>query len=194
MFVVAAGCSRISKIEEAIETGNCRLHQRPCSPCGVAKVTAHFVDMSENLPQAQDGLGPMPGRRFTMQPLSRSLGFAALSALALTVTGSPGYADDLAENLGPVGPNEPILTTVGSKRVIAFYVPGNGHCGINVVVWDRSDASGDSAARVRVSLNPRQTVQIDSATNKSINLQCGEYAETLALVDTSKLVAVGAAQ
>jgi hypothetical protein len=128
-----------------------------------------------------------------MQPLSRSLGFAALSALALTVTGSPGYAEDLAENLGPVGPNEPILTTVGSKRVIAFYVPGNGNCGINVVVWDRNDASGDSAARVRVSLNPRQTVQIDSAANKSINLQCGEYAETLALVD-NKLVAVGAAQ
>ena len=118
-----------------------------------------------------------------MQPLSRSLGFAALSALALTVSGSPGYADDFAENLGPVGPNEPILTTVGSKRVIAFYVPGNGHCGINVVVWDRSDASGNSAARVRVSLNPRQTVHIDSAANKSINLQCGEYAETLALVE-----------
>lgn len=128
-----------------------------------------------------------------MRSFSRNLGFAALSALALTVTGSPVYADDLAENLGPVGPNEPILTTVGSKRVIAFYVPGNGHCGINVVVWDRSDASGDSAARVRISLNPRQTVHIDSAENKSINLQCGEYADTLALVDTSKLVAAGTA-
>ena len=126
--------------------------------------------------------------------LSRILGFAALGALALTVTGSPGYADDLAQNLGPVGPNEPILTTVGSKRVIAFYVPGNGQCGINVVVWDRSDAGGDSAARVRVSLNPRQTVHIDSAENKSINLQCGESAETLALVDTGKMIAAGAAE
>ena len=128
-----------------------------------------------------------------MQSLSRSLGFAALSALALTVGGSPGNAEELAQNLGPVGPNEPILTTVGSKRVIAFYVPGNGHCGINVVVWDRTDASGDSAARVRVSLNPRQTVHIDSAENKSINLQCGESAETLALVDASKFVAAGTA-
>ena len=129
-----------------------------------------------------------------MQPLSRSLGFAAIGALALTVASSPGYADELAQNLGPVGPNEPILTTVGSKRVIAFYLPGNGHCGINVVVWDRNDASGDSAARVRVNLSPRQTVHIDSAENKSINLQCGESAETLALVDTSKMIAAGAAQ
>jgi hypothetical protein len=129
-----------------------------------------------------------------MQPFSRIVGFAALGALALTVTGNPGYADDLAQNLGPVGPNEPILTTVGSKRVIAFYVPGNGQCSINVVVWDRSDAGGDSAARVRVSLNPRQTVHIDSAENKSINLQCGESAETLALVDTGKMIAAGAAE
>ena len=129
-----------------------------------------------------------------MQPLSRSLGFAAVGALALTVASSPGYADELAQNLGPVGPNEPILTTVGSKRVIAFYVPGDGHCGINVVVWDLADINGDSAARVRVSLNPRQMVHIDSAENKSINLQCGESAETLALVDTGKMIAAGAAQ
>ena len=129
-----------------------------------------------------------------MQSLSRNLGFAAIGALALTVASSSGSADELAQNLGPVGPNEPILTTVGSKRVIAFYLPGNGHCGINVVVWDRNDASGDSAARVRVNLSPRQTVHIDSAENKSINLQCGESAETLALVDTGKMIAAGAAQ
>ena len=131
-----------------------------------------------------------------MYPLSRLCfaGFAAASALAVSLASLPAHSDELAQNLGPVGPNEPILTTVGSKRVIAFYVPGNGHCGINVVVWDRADASGDSAARVRVSLNPRQTVHIDSSENKSINLQCGEYAETLALVDTNKVVAAGTAQ
>ena len=75
-----------------------------------------------------------------MYTLSRRfLGFAAAGALALSVAGIPARADDLAQNLGPVGPNEPILTTVGSKRVIAFYEPGGGHCTINVVVWDRSD-------------------------------------------------------
>ena len=125
---------------------------------------------------------------------SRFMAFAAAGALALSLASLPAHSDELAQNLGPVGPNEPILTTVGSKRVIAFYVPGNGQCGINVVVWDRSDAGGDSAARVRVSLNPRQTVHIDSAENKSINLQCGESAKTLALVDTGKMIAAGAAE
>ena len=130
-----------------------------------------------------------------MYPLTRNgfLGFAAAGALALTVAGIPARADELAQNLGPVGPNEPILTTVGNKRVIAFYVPGGGQCTINVVVWDRTDASGDSAARVRLSLNPRQMVHIDSAENKSLNLQCGESADTLAVVDNGKFIA-GAAQ
>ena len=129
-----------------------------------------------------------------MYPLTLFLRFAAAGAVALCLANIPARADEFAQNLGPVGPNEPILTTVGSKRVIAFYVPGGGHCSINVVVWDRTDASGDSAARVRVSLNPSQMVHIDSAENKSINLQCGDHAETLALVETSKFVAAGIAQ
>ena len=122
------------------------------------------------------------------------LKFAAAVVVVLCTLGTPARGDELAQNLGPVGPHEPILTSVGSKRVIAFYEPGGGHCSINVVVWDRADESGDSAARVRVSLNPRQTVHIDSAESKSINLQCGDYAETLALVDTSKFVAAGASE
>jgi hypothetical protein len=132
-----------------------------------------------------------------MLPLTRKefLSFVAAGAfVALTAAGLPARAEDFARNLGPVGPHEPILTTVGNKRVIAFYEPGNGHCAINVVVWDNTDADGNSAARVRVSLNPRQMVHIDGAENKSINLQCGESAENLALVDTSKMIAAGAAE
>ena len=56
-----------------------------------------------------------------MYPLTQFLRFAAAGALALSVASIPARADELAQNLGPVGPNEPILTTVGSKRVIAFY-------------------------------------------------------------------------
>ena len=122
------------------------------------------------------------------------LGFAAAGALALTVASVPAIADELSLNLGAVGPNEPILKTVGSKRVIAFYEADGGHCGMNIVVWDRADASGGSAARVRVTLDPRQMVHIDSADNKSLNLQCGDTADTLKIVEPNKLVTAGAAQ
>ena len=129
-----------------------------------------------------------------MYTLTQSLSFAAAGALALSLASIPTRADEMAQNLGPVGVHEPILTTVGGKRVIAFYEPGGGNCDLHVIVWNQNDASGDSVARVRVSLNPRQMVHIDSAENKSINLQCGDNAETLALADTSKFVAAGVAQ
>ena len=129
---------------------------------------------------------------FAFSKLSR---FAAVGTLVVLGGYSlPTRADELAQNLGPVGPNEPILTTVGSKRVIAFYEADGGHCGMNIVVWDRADASGGSAARVRVTLDPRQMVHIDSADNKSLNLQCGDTADTLKIVEPNKLVTAGAAQ
>jgi hypothetical protein len=92
-------------------------------------------------------------------------------------------------------PTSPFSRRLAAKRVIAFYEPDGGHCGLNVVVWNLTDESGDSAARIRVNLNARQMVNIDSADNKSLNLQCGDHAETLEIVDpSSTMIAAGAAQ
>ena len=120
----------------------------------------------------------------------------AAAAGVLVISGTPTMADELAQNLGPVGPHEPILTEVGSERVIAFYEPDNGRCAVHAVVYDKTDAytGMTTAARVRVSLNPREIVHIDSADNesvKSLNLQCGENAEKLTIIDTDSLVASG---
>jgi len=130
-----------------------------------------------------------------MYPLVRNwcLGFAA-GAFALVAASMPTYAEDLPQNFGPVGANEPILTNVGSKRVIAFYETDGGHCGMHVVVWDRTDVSGGSAARFRVTLAPHEVVHVDSPDNQSLNLRCGELAETLAIVDASKYITSGAGQ
>ena len=90
---------------------------------------------------------------------NRLLGFAAAGAfVTLTAVDLPARADELVQHLGPVGPHEPILTTFGNKRVIAFYEPDNGRCAVNAVVYDKTDAETGmtTAARVRVSLNPRQ--------------------------------------
>jgi hypothetical protein len=116
--------------------------------------------------------------------------------VALTVVSIPARADELAENLGPVGPHEAMLTEVGSERVIAFYEPDNGRCAVHAVVFGKTDAATGmtTAARVRVSLNPREMVHIDSADTesvKSLNLQCGENAEKLTILDTDSSVASG---
>ena len=117
---------------------------------------------------------------------------AAGAIFVLTAANIPARADELAQNLGPVGPHEPILTTVGSKRVIAFYEPDGGHCAFHAVVWNTADVHANSATRFRADLNARQMVRIDTAENELLNLQCGANAESLAIVDT-KFVAAGAA-
>jgi hypothetical protein len=118
--------------------------------------------------------------------------FVAAGALvALTAASTPGYSDGLAFNMGPVGPHEPILTTVGSKRVIAFFEPGGDGCAVHVVVWNLADVSGGSAARVRTSLSPRQIVHIDSGENKSLSLQCNESAAALTIIKSGGRIALG---
>ena len=131
-----------------------------------------------------------------MQPLTRNyfFGFAMAGALALTVASTPSFAGDPPQVLGPVGPNDPIVTPVGRKTVLAFYEPDGGHCVMHVVMWDRGDESGDSTAEFQVTLDPRQVVHIDTAQNKSIGLECGSAADTLAIVETGKVYTAGAAE
>ncbi len=122
-----------------------------------------------------------------MFPLTRNqfLKFAVAGAIvAFTAASTPARADEMLQNLGPVGPNEPILATVGSKRIIAFYSAGRGTCALQAVVWNGSDTDAATASQFRVSLNPGQIAHIDSAENQSLTLRCGNYAETLAVVDT----------
>src|SRR5262245_2203844 len=129
-----------------------------------------------------------------MFPLTRMLSLAAAIALvALTGVNPSARADELSQNLGPVGPHEPILTTVGNKRVIAFFEPDSGHCAFHAVIWNTSDVNADSAARLRAGLNPRQMVIIDTNDNQSLKFQCGDKADRLAIVDEKGFVAAGAA-
>jgi hypothetical protein len=133
-----------------------------------------------------------------MFSLARILSVAAASALvALTAVNPSARAEELPKNLGPVGPHQPILTTVGSERVIAFYEPDSGRCAVQAVVYDKTDAytGMTTAARVRVTLNPHEIVHIDSTENesvKSLNLQCGDQADSLAIVGNKDFVAAGA--
>jgi hypothetical protein len=130
-----------------------------------------------------------------MFPITRSLSLATAGVVvALTAASIPARADELAQNLGPVGPREPILTTVGSKRVIAFYWPDSGNCAVHVVVWNPTDINAESTAGFQATLNPRQVAHIDTVENKSLYLQCGDSAERLAIVDTAKFVVAGVAR
>jgi hypothetical protein len=129
-----------------------------------------------------------------MFALSKIARCAAIGTIVILGGFSPTARAEPPQRLGPVGPNDTIFTTVGSKGVFAFYEPDGTHCNLHVVVYSRADESGSSAAGIRVSMNARQIVTIDSPDNETLNLQCGDDAETLRIVDPSPLIAAGAAQ
>jgi hypothetical protein len=129
-----------------------------------------------------------------MFALSRLSIWAAVGGLVILGGYSlPARAEEPVQYLGPVGPNEAIFTSVGNKRFIAFYEPDGANCGLNVVMWNSADDSGDSPARVRVSLNADQRVSIDSSDHRTVSLECGDFAGTLKIVE-NKLLTAGAAE
>ena len=128
-----------------------------------------------------------------MFPLARMLSLAAASALvALTAVGSSALAEELPQNLGPVEPHDPILTTVGNKRFLAFFEQESDNCAFQAVIWNTADDNADTASRVRTNLNAGQLVIIDTPDNKTLKLQCGDNAERLAIIDNNHFIAAGA--
>jgi len=104
----------------------------------------------------------------------------------------PARADEPLNNLGPVGPHEPIVIAAGGQRVLAFYQPERGGCAVSAITW--KEAAPDAPFRVRVSLKPGQMFQLDSAQRQSISLLCGADASTLAVAAPAELILTGAPQ
>lgn len=126
-----------------------------------------------------------------MVQISRTRLFAAVCALGVLASAS-AHADEYTTNLGPVGPNEPILANVGGQRIIAFFTPDRDSCAVNTIVW--KDAGADTpytSSRVRVTLRPGQMVRIDDA-RLSMNLLCGADASTLSVVAPPELILTSA--
>ncbi|HEV7464161.1 MAG TPA: hypothetical protein VGN85_09700 [Methyloceanibacter sp.] len=117
---------------------------------------------------------------------------AAAALLALAVAGTPASADQPMTNLGPVGPQQPILAVMGNQRVIAFYAPVRGECAVNAVMWkDAAADAPDGSTRVRMSLRPGQMFQLDGPQRQSMSLLCGADASTLAVVVPAELILTG---
>jgi hypothetical protein len=127
-----------------------------------------------------------------MTPRTQLKLLTAAAALTLIVfaAGSPARAEEPLNNLGPVGPHEPIVIAAGNQRVLAFYEPERGGCAVSAVTW--KDVAPDAPFRVRVSLKPGQMFHLDGAERQSVGLLCGADASTLAAVAPAEWILTGA--
>lgn len=112
---------------------------------------------------------------------------SALSVLAATVMASA--ADNTGGNLGPVGPNEPILARVGTTGLIAYYEPDNGKCAVSAIVFDpTSNGEGEASTRVRVALHPGELFYLDGVKNTRVVLTCGPDAKSLTVLNRGEIL------
>lgn len=124
-----------------------------------------------------------------MFPISR---FTTIAALGALLGASPAFAQEALNNLGPVGPSEPILVQNGTQRVVAFYVPERGACAVSAVTWKEEGWDAPYAStRVRIDLQPGQMVKLDGAQRQSMSLVCGADASTLALAAPPEKILTG---
>ena len=110
---------------------------------------------------------------------------SAAAAVVLTALSTPASANEMVQNLGPVPAHQPILKTIGTKNVLAFFEPGNGQCNVQAIIWNVNEIE-TNPTRVRVSLYPGQSSSIDSSATESFKLRCGDQAETLAAIDGNR--------
>jgi hypothetical protein len=116
---------------------------------------------------------------------------ASAAFAAFAFAGAPASAEEGVTNLGPVRVGEPVLASVGSKRVIAFHEKDSGQCIVSAVVFENEE-EGPPSSRIRLSLMPGQMVHLDVSGTQSINLKCGDQAETLAVIEPGKFIAASA--
>lgn len=117
------------------------------------------------------------------------LPIAAASVLTVLAFTHMASADEARTNLGPVGPNEPILATVGEKRVIVYYERDDGNCAVSAVVFDASpNGGGRGSVRVRVALHPGEIFNLDGVDGQRVVLTCGPDASLLTVLNRGELL------
>lgn len=121
--------------------------------------------------------------------LRNILSLAAATALTMLASTDMASADQAQVNLGPVGPYEPIVATVGDKRIIAYYAPEGGKCAISAVVFDTSTTDrGQTPSRVRVALHPGELFHLDSVVDQTVVMTCGPHAEMITVLNRGELL------
>jgi hypothetical protein len=120
-------------------------------------------------------------------PIATANLLAALALVAISAT-IVSAADNRA-NLGPVGPHEPILATIGGKRLIAYYEQSGEGCAVSAVVFDTAaTGGGHESTRVRVILRPGELFQLEAVENEQVVLTCGPKARILTVLNRGELL------
>jgi hypothetical protein len=82
-------------------------------------------------------------------------------------------------------PRQAFSQTLGSKQTVGFFEEKDGRCLVTLMVAETFDVNSDrtpaSAARIRVSLEPMHSAQVESAESQSLMITCGAMARSVSV-------------
>lgn len=110
---------------------------------------------------------------------------AALSVFAATDMARAGESSET--NLGPVGPYEPILASVGESRLLAYFVPEHGNCAVNAVMSAATPKGDGESTRVRVALHPGELFHFDGVRNERVVFTCAPGAKAMTVLNRGEI-------
>jgi hypothetical protein len=118
--------------------------------------------------------------------LTKTIKGVAFSGLLIASAAAVATVASSASTALPGGtsyaPMQAISHDLGSKAAIGYFVSESGACQVVMMIGEKADAeaaSMSSAARLRLTLLPGQRAGVDSEEGRSIDLTCGEAANTL---------------
>jgi hypothetical protein len=122
--------------------------------------------------------------------LTKSIKGVALSGLLIASVAAVATVASSASTALPGGttyaPMQAISHDLGSKSAIGYFVREAGACQVVMMIGEKTaaeTASTSSATRLRLALLPGQRAGVDSEEGRSVDLTCGEAANTLIVRD-----------
>jgi hypothetical protein len=119
--------------------------------------------------------------------IAQASAFAGTVAIGLWASAASGQSQAPVKQV-KYAPIESIRYDFGSKSMSGYFTEQAQKCLVTLMVSEKADPDATSwttATRVRLVLNPGQTVGLDSEEGRSVNFTCGEGAMSL-IVDSGE--------
>ena len=172
-------------LDDAVILGS-GLHRRIAAICRAAPQYDRYCAATLSKHCARGFAKPTKLKGTEMKTTGSPLAAGAI-ALCLLTGGTRAQAEDLPRSLGTIEPNKPLITTVGSKKIIAFFVSNNHSCAVQTVVWEKGDENATSATGVRLILKAEDTMNVAGSWG-SLIIKCGKDAATMDVLETRNYV------
>jgi hypothetical protein len=119
---------------------------------------------------------------FTHARIAALIAAATMAVAATSLIPATAAVD---KGMKSYAPKQAFSQVLGSKQTVGYFEEKDGRCLVTLMVAEAfnesSDASPTSAARIRMTLEPMQSTQVESAESQVMMVTCGAMAKSVSV-------------